>query len=71
MKSVFKTAALACTEGRSVDSPFRKYYDYLVREKRYADYNARHAVARRIAALTLGVMKSGKKFDAGRLEQDH
>ena len=31
-------------------------------EKNYPEHNARHAVARRIAVLALGVMKIGKKF---------
>ena len=64
LKSVFKTAALNCTmancEGRG--NPFRQYYEHLIKDRQYAEHNARHAVARRIAIVTLGVMKSGKKF---------
>lgn len=63
MKSVFKTAALSSVERCGARSPFKRYYDYLVGEKRYASHNARHAVARRVATLAFGVMKSGKKFD--------
>jgi transposase len=60
LKSVFKTAALSCIyrEGNSL----RDYYLYLIREKNYAEYNARHKVARRIATLTFGVLKSKEPF---------
>ena len=62
LKSVFKTAALAAIEGKGKNNPMRDYYDYLIKEKRYAEHNARHAVARRIAVLAWGVLKSGKKY---------
>lgn len=61
MKTVFKTAALVCI--KTDDGPLKKYYDYLIEEKKFPDYQARHALARRIAALTLGVMKSGKPLN--------
>ena len=68
LKCVFKTAALACTDGQA-DGPLRVYYKHLIDEKRYPDHNARHAVARRIATLAYGVMKSGKKFDPRRFQE--
>lgn len=62
LKGVFKTAAItAIPENRG--NPLRDYYFYLIQEKRYADYDARNAIARRIAVLTLGVLKSEKKFE--------
>jgi transposase len=67
LKSVFKTAALACMDA-DAKSPLKEYYDYLIFQKRYPDHNARHALARRIATLAWGVMKSGKQFDRERLK---
>jgi transposase len=60
MKSVFKMAALAAIGG---NNQFNDLYEYLIKEKNYPDYKARHAVARRIATLVLGVLKSGRKFE--------
>lgn len=62
LKSVFKTAALACVEAGGDKNPLRQYYDYLIKEKGRAEHNARHAIARRIAVLALGVLKTNKKF---------
>jgi transposase len=59
LKAVFKTAALCATQH---DNCFNTYYQYLIKQKRYPDHNARHAVARLIATTALGVMRSGKKF---------
>ena len=67
LKSVFKTAALVCID-KDAKGPFKKYYDFLINDKRYSDHNARHSLARRIATLAWGVMKSGKKFDERRLK---
>jgi transposase len=61
LKDVFKTAALNAASDR-VNHSFRRYHQYLIREKGYAAHNARNAVARRIAILTWGVLKSGKSF---------
>lgn len=65
LKAVFKTAALSVIQGK--ENPLRDYYEYLIRKKGYADYNARHKVARRIALIAWGVLKSGKNFDPRRL----
>ena len=64
IKSVFKTAALVAI---TQENCFTKYYNYLRQEKRYADYNARHAVARKIAEATLGVLRTKTKFEPNRL----
>jgi len=61
LKSVFKTAALSVIEHQQ-GCALTDYYHYLMKEKGYPDFNARHAVARRIAALALGVFKSKKPF---------
>ena len=60
MKSIFKTAALVAIGG---NNQFNDYYNYLITEKNYTDYNARNATARRIATIAYGVLKSGKKYD--------
>lgn len=70
LKSVFKTAALACVDGNAKNGAFKAYYAHLVQKKRYSDHTTRHAMARRIATLALGVMKSGKKFDDRRLKSN-
>jgi transposase len=61
IKSVFKIAALATING---NNEFGDYYKYLIEDKKYPERDARHAVARRIATITYGVMKDGKKYDA-------
>ena len=65
LKEVFKTAALINISS-SAEGYFKDYYDYLITEKGYAVFNARHAVARRIAIITYGVLKSGKPFNIPR-----
>ena len=59
MKTVFKTAALAVIGG---NNELNDFYETLIQEKKYPPYKARHAVARRVATLALGVLKSGEKF---------
>lgn len=61
LKDVFKTAALVSV--RLSESPMKKYYEFLMKEKGFPEHQARHAIARRIATLAIGVMKSGKPFD--------
>lgn len=66
LKSVFKTAALSVIT-KSAQNSFKDYYGFLIREKQYAEHDARHALARRIAIVAWGVMKSGKSFDPARM----
>jgi transposase len=68
LKKVFKTAAMSVIN-QCQPGPLRDYYCSLITEKRYADHDARHAVARRIATVTFGVWRSGKKFDAQRIQK--
>jgi transposase len=60
LKCVFKTAALVCA--RNTKGRLRNYYEELIK-KSYPEHQARHALARRIAALALGVMKTGKPLE--------
>lgn len=59
MKSVYKTAALAAIKG---NNEMQGYYDYLMREKNIPEHDAQHAVARRIAQISLGVLRSKKTY---------
>lgn len=54
LKSVYKTAATAVLHG---DNELRAYYNFL-REKGVAEHNARNAVARKIAAISYGILKN-------------
>ena len=60
LKSVYKTGAITAIGG---NNPINDYYEYLIREKKYPDYQARHKAARRLAILSLGVFKSGEKYN--------
>lgn len=59
LKSAYKMGVMAAIGG---NNPINAYYEYLIREKGYTLYNARHKVCRRLATLSFGVMKTGKKY---------
>lgn len=59
LKSVYKTGVMAAMDG---DNPIGEYYRYLIREKAYPEYQARHKAARYLATLSWGVFKSGKSY---------
>jgi transposase len=63
LKNVFKRAAVIvlATKGE-----LRNYYDGL-REKGLAEHHARHALARKIAAISLSCLKHQRSFEASRL----
>lgn len=65
LKSVFKTAAIQVLLRENV---FTEYYQMLMQTKNYPEHQARHAVARRIAILALGVMKTQKRFSFREME---
>ncbi len=65
LKSVYRTASMASLKG---NSPFRQYYDYLL-EKGVAEHNAQHAVARYIARVSYGILKSGMHYDPNRCKE--
>lgn len=66
LKCVFKTAAMSITI--HPESGLYGYYKYLVHEKKYQPYNVRNALARRVATLAYGVLKSGKRFEKERIQ---
>lgn len=59
LKCVYGSAA---TRVISTENPLREYYEYLLKEKKLTEYNAKHAVARYIAKISLGIIKSGEKY---------
>jgi len=59
LKSVYKSGILAAIGG---NNPINDYYEHLIQEKNYPDHNARQKACRRLATLSLGVFKSGKKY---------
>ncbi len=61
-----KTSAWAAIGG---NNPINDYYEHLIREKGYLEYNARHKTCRKLAILSLDVFKSGKKYQPYR--RDH
>ncbi len=66
LKNVYKTGVLAAIGG---NNPINDYYKYLIQEKGYSDYNARNKACRRLATLSLGVFKSGKKYQPFRRDK--
>ena len=66
LKYVYKIGAVTAI---GKNNPINDYYKYLIKEKKYPDYQARHKAARRLANLSLGVFKSGKKYRRERLEK--
>ncbi len=65
LKSVYKSATIAAIGG---NNPINDYYEYLIKEKGYTEQNARNKACRRLATLSLGVFKSGKKYQPYRWE---
>ncbi len=79
LKKVFKLAAFSVLTNmdRSRNSEvqcFCEYYRYLINEKKYPEFKARHALARRIAVIAFGILKSQTKFKINskwRTQQPH
>lgn len=59
LKGVYNGAAMTTING---NGPIREYYDYLL-SKGVAEHNARNAIARYIARLSLGILKSNEKYE--------
>jgi len=59
LKAVYVSAAVRVA---STENPMREYYEYLLKEKKLPDYNAKNALARYIAKVSLGIIKSGEKY---------
>ncbi len=66
LKSVYKSGVLAAIGG---NNPINDYYEYLIREKNYPEHNARNKTCRRLAILSLGVLRSGKKYQPYRRDR--
>ncbi len=66
LKSVYKSGVLAAIGG---NNPINDYYEHLIQEEGYPEHNARQKACRRLAILSLGVFKSGKKYQPYR--RDH
>ena len=66
LKAVYKTAALSAI---SHDNCFREEYLKLIKELNYSEDKARHAIARRIATATYGMMKQKERFDQEKVRQ--
>lgn len=54
-------AAMACANAGQKNS-MNKYYKQLIKERDYPEHQARHNLARRIATLTYGVLKTKGKY---------
>lgn len=65
MKAIYKMAALASIRS---ESPMKDYYEYLL-EKGLPEHNARNAVARYIAKVSYGMMKSQEKYQPYKLRR--
>jgi hypothetical protein len=65
LKCVYKTATASVLTG---NNPMTEYYQHLL-NKGVAEHNARHAVARFIARISYGVLKSGKTFEPYRWQK--
>ena len=66
LKGVYKTSIWAAIGG---NNPINNYYEYLIQEKGYPEHNARHKACRKLAILSLGVFKSGKKYQPYRRDR--
>ncbi len=66
LKSVYKSGVLAAIGG---NNPINDYYEYLIREKNYPEHNARNKACRRLAILSLGVFRSGKRYQPYRRDR--
>lgn len=59
LKSVYKSASIRAIR---YDNPIQQYYYYLVNDKNIGEEKARNSVARYISKVSLGVIKTGKKY---------
>ena len=59
LKSVYKSGVLAAIGS---NNPINDYYQHLLQEDGHPEHNARQKACRRLAILSLGVFKSGKKY---------
>lgn len=69
LKRVFTLASFVVLRP-DCNNPMKDYYEHLIKEKQKAPSVARHAVARRIAVLCYGILKSHKPFDVTRRRKE-
>lgn len=69
LKNAFMGAAV-CVITNPKQSSVKKYYDYLVEEKKIDKRKARKALARKIAAICLGIMKTGENYNDSLIKID-
>ena len=62
LKQVFKMASHIVTQ-EACNNPLKEFYEYQVNEKQKSPQIARHNVARRLAVLVYGVLKTGERFE--------
>ncbi len=63
LKNVYKMGVMSALGGNNT---INDYYEYLIMEKGYLPHLARHKACRRLATLSLGILKSGKKYQPHR-----
>jgi hypothetical protein len=68
LKSVYKLAAMAVISGGR--NSMRQYYDLLL-SRGVAEHNARNALARYIARVTYGMLKTGKRYEPYQLRKQN
>lgn len=66
LKSVYKSGVLAAIAG---NNQINDYYEHLIKEKGYPVHNARNKASRKLATISLGVFKSGKKYQPYRRDK--
>jgi hypothetical protein len=67
LKGVYKTGTISAIGG---NNEINDYYEYLIHEKRYSKHNARNRACRRLAILSLGVLRSGKKYKRRKVKDE-
>lgn len=67
LKGVYVSAAVRAA---STENPLREYYEYLLKEKKLPVYNAKNALARYIARISLGIIKSGQRYKPYKWRED-
>ena len=68
LKQVFKMASHTVTQARCSNA-MKELYEYLIKERQKSPEMARHAVARRLAVLAYGILKTGEKYDPNRRKE--
>jgi hypothetical protein len=66
MKCAYKSGVIAAIGN---NNPINDYYEYLINEKGYPEYNARNKACRLLAIVSFGVFKSGEKYNP--YKKDH